>query len=170
MLELPAPDAADIHVDEIRLRVVSDATALKGESRVPEIGSSHARQTDIDRHGLHVQALASDSITMRPQEFIAPGRAVPADYADLGVGLTQLGREIVQQVENPGVVVADVAGTVVTQIPIQAIKRFGKIPAALAIDDIQAFPGMQMKELEAILRFGTSGVMDGCGSQQMTRE
>jgi hypothetical protein len=107
------PYAADIHVDKIRLRVVSDAAALKGESRIPEIGGPDTRQADIDRHGLHVQALASYARAMRAQEFIAPGRAVAADHVDFGVGLAELGGEIVQQVENPGVVMANVAGAVV---------------------------------------------------------
>lgn len=130
------PDAADIHMHKIGSCVVSNTAAVKRQRRIPQIGGFDSRQTDINRHGLHVQAVASDAGTMGPQEFVAPGRAIAADYVDLGVGFAQYGGEIVQQVENPGIVMADVSGTVVAQVAIEAIKCFGEVMAALAIDDV----------------------------------
>jgi hypothetical protein len=110
--------------------------------------------------------LASYSMTVRAQKLIAPGRAVPADDVDYGIGLAQLSGEIVQQVENPRVVVADVAGTVVAQVAIEAIERCGKVMAALAIDDVQAFAGVQVEELQPVFRRGGCWGYGGrCGRQ-----
>jgi len=71
----------------------------------------------------YVQALASYAVTMRTQELIAPGSAVSADDLDFGAGLAYFGGEIVQQVEDLGIVVADVARAVIAQVAIEAIER-----------------------------------------------
>ncbi len=136
--------------------VVSNTAALQGESGVPQVGGGDAGQADIDRHGLHVQALAGHHSAMRAQKRIAPGSPVAADHVDFGVGLAQLRGEIVEQVENPGIVVADIAGAVIAQLAVQAIERRGNVMAALAVDDIEAFAGMQVEELEPVRRRGGS--------------
>jgi len=119
---------------------------MERQSRIPDVGSADPGQTDINRHGLHVQAVASDSMTMRTQKLIAPGRAVPADHVDFGIGPAQLSGEIVQQIKNLGVVVADVPGTVIAQVAIKLIECAGNVMAAFAINDIQVFTGVQVKE------------------------
>jgi len=132
-------------MNKTRCRVVSNTTPVKGEGRIPKIGGPDTWQSDINRHGLHVQAVRSYSQTMRPQELVAPGRTIPADYVDFSVGPAQLSREIVQQIKDPGVIVVDVAGAVVAQVTIKLIERFGEVTVTLAIDNIQAFPGMQVE-------------------------
>jgi len=141
-------------MDKIRGGVVSDTAAVQGESGVPEIGGPDSGHANIDGHGLHVQTLASDSGGVRAQERIAPGRAVSADHVDFGIGFAQAGGEIVEQVEYSGIVVADVAGTVIPQIAVQAIERFGQVMAGFAINDIEAFAGVQVEEVEAVLGSG----------------
>ena len=109
-------------------------------------------------------------MTMRAQELIAPGRAVPADHVDFGVGPAQLSREIVQQIKNLGVVVADVAGTVIAQVAIKVIEGAGNVMVAFAINDIQVFTGVQVEQLQPVLRLSGDGGMSRCGSQKCTRQ
>jgi hypothetical protein len=119
---------------------------VERQSCIPDVGGADAWQTDVNRHGLHVQAVASYPVTMSPQKLIAPGRAVSAYHVDFGVGLAQLSVEIVQQIKNLGVVVADVAGTVITQVAIKLIECAGNVMVAFAINDIEVFAGVQVKK------------------------
>lgn len=141
---------------------------MQGQSRIPQIDCPHAGQADINHHGLHVQAVARDSMAMRAQELIAPGSAVPTDYVDFGVGPAYLGCQIVQKIKNPRIVMAYVAGTVVPQVTIEVSECFGNVLAVSAIDDIQALSRVHVEELQPIL--GTDGDRSGGMSGRAIRK
>jgi hypothetical protein len=124
---------------------------VEGQSRIPKIDCPNTCQADINRHGLHVQAVACDSMSMRTQELVAPSSAVPTDYVDFGVRPAYLNGEIMQKIKNPRIVMAYVAGTMVAQVAIKVSQCFGNVLVVSAIDDIQALSRVHVKELQPIL-------------------
>jgi hypothetical protein len=66
-----------------------------------------------------MQTVPGDTVTMRTQVLIAPRRTVATHDVDLGAWPSQLGSEIVEQIKDPGIVVAYVSGAMVTQVRIQ---------------------------------------------------
>jgi hypothetical protein len=54
-----------------------------------------------------------DAVPVRAEEFIAPRSAVTAYNVDLGVRATERGSQIMEQIEYPRIVLANIAGTVI---------------------------------------------------------
>ena len=80
-----------------------------------------------------------------------------------------MGGEIVQQIKNPRVVTSYFTGTVVPEEAIDVMECSGNVVVISAIDDVQAFPGVHVEELEPILASGgcrAHGRMNRCGSRK----
>ena len=124
---------------------------MEGQSRIPKIDGPHTWQADIDRHGLHMQAVACDSMTMRTQELVAPSSAVPTDDVDFGVRPAYLDGKIMEKIKKPRIVMAYVASMVVRQVTIEVSECFGNVLVVSAINDIEAFPSVHVEKLQPIL-------------------
>jgi hypothetical protein len=70
-----------------------------------------------------------------------------------------------QKIKNPRIVVAYVAGTVVPQVTIEVSECVGNVLIVFAINDIEAFPGVQVEELQPILGIGRGQ----CSDSRMNR-
>src|SRR6476659_3828153 len=81
--KLPAPDAAHIDMHKIRSYVVADTASMQRQGSIPQLCDRNPGYPNIDRHCLHVETVAGDSVSMSAEEFVAPGRSVPADYINL---------------------------------------------------------------------------------------
>src|SRR3954451_9506230 len=57
---LPVADAADVDMDEVGFRVVTNSASMKGESGVAQFRSWDARDTDVDGQRLHVETVLGD--------------------------------------------------------------------------------------------------------------
>ena len=82
-----------------------------------------------------MEAVNGDTVPMRAQEFVAPGRAVAADHIDLKIGIPQCGHQVVEQVEYAGIVFMNVARAVVPQITVQARQGFRIVAFPIAVSD-----------------------------------
>src|ERR1700692_2762538 len=82
--QLPAPNATNVHMHEIRLGVVSDAAAVQRQSGIADRGSLRTRKAYIDGLGLRVEALLCDARGVRAKILVAPRRPVSADHLNLG--------------------------------------------------------------------------------------
>ena len=60
----PTAHRSYIYVNKSRLRVVTDAAALHGESRIPHFGSRGAGNSDVDRLGFHVLAVQGHAVAV----------------------------------------------------------------------------------------------------------
>lgn len=80
------------------------------------------------------------------EEFVAPWRAIAADHIDFGARLAQNVGEVVEQVENLGIILVDIPGAVVAQKVIEPCERLRKIAVALTIDDVQLFARVRVKK------------------------
>jgi len=86
---------------------------MQAESRISELGSAHAGYANIDGHGLHVQTVLGHPMTVGPKIFITPRCAVTAHNIDFGIGAPEGNGQIVQKIEDAGIVVANIAGAMI---------------------------------------------------------
>ena len=86
---------------------------MQAECRIAKLSRGHARDANIDRHRLHVQAVLRHAVPVRAEEFVAPRSAVTAYHVDLGVRATKRRSQIMEQIEYPRIVLANIAGSVI---------------------------------------------------------
>ena len=154
--EGPFADRAYVDVDELADGVVAYAAGLQAEGDVPELAGGDAGDADVDGLGQGVLRVLGDAGVgaAGAEVFIAFRRAVAADDVDHSVGATETGEQVVEQVELAGVVVALVVGAVVAEEVVELVHRGGQVGVADAVDDVEAFAGVQVVELEAVLLAG----------------
>ena len=70
---LPAPDAAGVEMDELRLRVEPDAAGAQRERRIAEVGERHVGEADVDRAPLEVKAVRGDAAGLRCSNSLVAG-------------------------------------------------------------------------------------------------
>ena len=139
-------------MDKLGSGVIANSTIMKRESRIAKGRSRYAGNTNVDGHGLHVQAVEGNAVAMCPQIFIAPRRPVATDNVDLGIGPAQADNQIVQKIEHARVVVMDVAGAMISQEVVKAIQGLGQILTASAIYDVEVLAGVRVKKFEPRFR------------------
>ena len=110
---LPTPNSAYIHVNEIRVGVIPDSTRVEGQREIAELCGAGSGHANIDGHGLHVETVLGNAMTMAPQICVAPGSAVPANHVNLRSRATRSLHQRVEKVEQPRVIVAYFAGAVI---------------------------------------------------------
>jgi hypothetical protein len=80
-------DAADVDVDEVRVRIVAHAATTQGESRLTQLERVDAGHAQVDRFRLNVQAVPGNSGGVSAKRFVRRGSAVAADDVDLAAGM-----------------------------------------------------------------------------------
>jgi hypothetical protein len=149
---LPAANAAHVYVNKIRLRVIAHSTAAHRQRRIANLRAGNSWNANIDGLRFHVLAMLGNSVPMLPQVVIAPWRAVPADDIYFAVGMSQLGHQIVQQIEFLEVIILHVTGAVVTQKMVQLRDTVRKVLITNPIDHINMFARVQVIEPQPIGR------------------
>jgi hypothetical protein len=139
-------DAAHIHMNKIRVGVVSDSTIMQRQREIAEFRCPGSRQANVDRHSLHMQAMQRNPAAMDPQVFIAPGRTISADYIDLGPWATRGLEQLIKKIEHSRVVVAHFSRPVITEKMIEFGERGGDVGVTVSVHDIQLFTSVCMKE------------------------
>jgi len=154
--QLPTPNSAHVHVDEVGSTVVADPTAMQFNCGIAQLRSRHARYADINCFRLHVQAVSGDTGVYAPraQKLVGARSAVPAHDINLRVGNTQRAGQLVQQVEHTWIILTDVTRTVVPQVTIEPIEGFWEINVTTAIHDIESFIGMRVVEAQTVFANG----------------
>src|ERR1700674_332756 len=123
---------------------------MQRQRSIPQLCGRNARYSDVNGHRLHVDAIAGHAMPMRAEELVAPGRAVTADDINLKIAIPKRSSQVVQKVEYPGIVLANFAGAVVSQIATQACERFRIVAVAVAVDDVQSLPSMCVEKMQAV--------------------
>ncbi len=151
-------------MDKLGRSVIPDAAAMQAEGRIAKLGSGHTGDANIDRHGLHVEAVFGHAVPVAAQVFIAPGRAVAAYDIDFGIGMSQGHGQIMQKIEDARIIVVNIAGAVVAQIMIHSRQGVGIIGVPVAVDNIEPLPGVGVKKVQAIRSVGRRRcASQGCG-------
>src|ERR1035438_2849478 len=133
---LPVANPAHIDVDEIRTCVIAYSASMQGDCSVSQSRGGNAGDPDINCHRLHVEALSGHAVSVSAEELIAPGCAIATDNIDLEIRIAERGSQIVQQVEHPRIICANITGTVIPQIMVEPLKRFLIVSPAIAVDDV----------------------------------
>jgi hypothetical protein len=139
-------------MNEIRSRIISYAAAPESQGRVPKLQSRCTRKADIDRFREHMKTVLRHADRVRPEILVARRRSISADDVNLGVGAAHGSGGIRQNVENPRVVVMHLSGTVVAEEMVELRQSLGNVGIAVAIHDIQMFPGMRVVKPQVALR------------------
>lgn len=137
---------------------------MQGHCSVSQACRGNAGDPDINCHRLHVEAVKSHAVSVSAEVFIAPGSAIAADYIDFEIRIAERGSEIVQQIEYPRIVRAYIAGAMIAQIVVQAVKGFLIISMAIAVDDIEPLACMRMEKpqlVRAVRRSRAACLCDG---------
>ena len=113
---------------------------MQGDCSVSQSRGGNAGDPDINCHRLHVEALSGHAVSVSAEELIAPGCAIAADNIDLEIWIAERGSQIVQQVEHPRIICANIPGTVIPQIMVEPLKRFLIVSPAIAVDDVPCPP------------------------------
>ncbi len=141
-------------MDKIGSRVIPDAAAMQAEGGIAQLGGGHTRYANIDRHGLHVEAVLGDAVTVVAEVFVAPGRAVAAYDIDLGIGTSQSHGQVMEKIEYAWIVVVYITGAMVAQIMIHSRQGIGIIGVPMAVHDVEPLPGMGMEKVQSIRSVG----------------
>lgn len=96
-----------------------------------------------------------------PQEFVAPGRTVAADYGYLSIGLPRGGGKVCQKIKQLRIVMKLLAGAVVTQEVIQLGEGVVEISIATPVDDVDVLAGVSMDQAETAFHPGIRPRSDG---------
>jgi hypothetical protein len=147
---LPAANAAHVYVNKIRLRVIAHTTAAHRQRRIANFRAGNPGNANIDGLRFHVLAMLSNPVPVFPQVVVAPRGAVPADNIDFAVGVSQLGHQIVQQIEFLQVIILHVTRAVVTQKMVQLRDTVRKVLITNPIDHINMFASVQVIEPQPV--------------------
>jgi hypothetical protein len=119
---------------------------MQGKRGISQDRSLNARNSNINRHRLHVQTATSDPVSVCPQKLITPRRAVSTDNIHLGIWLAEFRRQVVDQVEDTGIIMMDITGPVIAQIVIELLERFRDVLITPTVHDIDSITRMGMVE------------------------
>ena len=149
---LPAADAPDVHMDEIRLWIVTHAARFKREGRLPEVGERAARDPDVDGLAGHVQAARSNPYSALTQIIVCLFRAVSRNNVER-LAAPNLFGEAVEKVKQPDIDLPDVARPVISKNMIDLLESRGEQLPRTAVCFGQGFPGVSIVKGEPF-RFG----------------
>jgi len=138
----------------MRSRIITDASAMQGESGIAKLGRRNTGNANINCHGLHVKTVLGDPVPVTAKVLIAPRGSIPADDINLGIGSSHSKRQIMKQIENPGIVYADVAGAVVAQVVVQFCQGPRIVIVSMAVHDIEALTSVGVKEVQTVAADG----------------
>src|SRR5271166_3988914 len=90
----------------------------------------------------------------RAQKFVAPGGTVAANHVDLTTGIAERRGQVVEKIEEARIEMMHISGTVVAQIMVELVQRFGDVLITATIDDIQPLACVSVIEAETVLVCG----------------
>ena len=105
---------------------------------------------NVDGHALHMETVASDTVSMSAEEFVAPRRAIATEDVDLKIRIPECGSQVVEQVEHSRVVLVNCTGPVVAQIAVEANVGILIVSFAIAVDDVEALSRMCVEQPQAV--------------------
>lgn len=112
-VQTPLADAPNIHVEEIGLRIISDAAAVQSERNLAQPGRFYSGDADVDRFGLHVQAVLCHSDRVGTKIIVAPGGTVTADDVNFRARMSDRRLQIRQEIVQLRIEMANVARSMV---------------------------------------------------------
>ena len=86
---------------------------MQRKGGIPHSCGRNAGNPNVDGHGSHVETVASDTVSMSAEEFVAPRCAIATEDVDLKVRISECDGQVVQQIEHSRVVLGNCAGPVV---------------------------------------------------------
>ncbi len=124
----PVPDPSDIHVDEVRIRVVADPTGAERLGGVAQGWQRPPRDPDVDGHARDVKAGGGDTAGGRREHGIGGRRAVAGDDLEGLAGIQSI-MEVVQQGQEPPIDRVHRVGAMVAKEPVDLAQALAHVAA-----------------------------------------
>src|SRR5215472_8028412 len=144
----PATEPAGIDMDEIRPRIIPDATLGHVEGYAVHLAQRPPGNPDVDRHALHMERAGGDAVAVAREHGVGLGRSIPRNHLN-GCSRMQSCAQRREQIEQLAV---DRIDLTVAEIPEQDIDRMqctGLVFAVDPVDRVEALPGVEILERQA---------------------
>ena len=126
------------------MRIVADASATQSEGRLAQLERVDSRHAQVDRFRLNVQAVLGDSGGVRAERLVRRGRAVAAHDVDLSAGMPDRRREIVENIVEPRIKVANIAGPMIAQEIIELGERARNVLVSAPVSNFHPLTGVRV--------------------------
>lgn len=150
--EGPLPDRSHVHMNELTLWIVADATRSKRERRVSHEHSGDTGYTDVDRPSLDMLGVfCSVRRSAFAQHIVGLLRPVAGEDVDCAVWFTKLRKHGVEHIERTRIVPVYLLVVAVSQEVAELVDGFGDVDIAYAVDHIDHFVRVGMREFHLVL-------------------
>ena len=136
-------DAAGIDVDEIGLRIVTDAAELEGEGDALENRKLAIGDVDISGASKDVHAMAGDAFGAGGQHRIGGGSTIAGNQVE-GLRTIEILMDGVKEVEQARVDGFDLVGAEVAEEIVDFLQGTRDVLAVFEIDRTDAFAGVKV--------------------------
>jgi hypothetical protein len=149
---LPMPYASHVDMHEVGTAIVTNSSAAQAKGGIAQLRSRNPWQANVDRFGLHVQAVESHAAmrTAGAQEFVAPGSTVSADHVDLAAGIAKGRGQIVEKVEQVRIEMPHASRAVIPQKMIELVQRIRNVSITATVNNVKPLAGVGVIETQPI--------------------
>jgi len=126
------------------VRIVTHAAASQSQSSLAQFERVDAGHPQIDGFRLNVKAILCDSRGVSTERFVRRRSAVAADDVDLATGMSDRGREIVKDIVQTRIEMANVACPMIAEEIIELGERTWKVPLTMAVNNIDPLSGVRV--------------------------
>jgi hypothetical protein len=155
---LPGPNPADVDVDEIGFRVISDPAGIETKGRLAQVGQAAAGKPDVHRLPDEVKTIRRHPAASAPEPGVRFWRAVPRDHVKRLTVADPYGQAM-EKVEEADVDLPDGSRDVIPKDMIDLGQRLRAVVSGFPIARRKPFPRMGMKERQ--VAFQAQNVQDG---------
>ena len=155
-VETPLPNAADVQMDEVRVRIVAHTAASQSESSLAQFERVDAGHPQVNSFRLNVKAVPCNSRGMSSERLVSRRGAVAADDVDLAAWTADRRGEIREDIVQAWINMTNIAGPMIAQEKIELAERFRNVCVAPAVNDVNPLSGVgvvkQKEMIVAIMR------------------
>jgi hypothetical protein len=150
---LPGAYATSIEVDEIGLRVITNATGTQRECGALKVAQLMAGKPDIDRLAVGMQTFLGDAVALAPQHGIRSRGSISGNHMKLGAS-TSYDLQVVQGIEQPVFDGVYLATAMIAQQPVHQCDFSFHVLAIGPVGGLCSLSGVRVVEGEHSLARG----------------
>src|ERR1700758_3126904 len=135
-------------MDERRAGVETYASTAQCQCRIAQRQRIDPRNANINGVSLHVLAVLRHPGRTGAKELIAPRGPIPTDDLDLRARMPDRRSHVGKNVEHSGIIVLDVACTMIAQEMVQLFFSFRKVDISATVHNVNVFACMSVIKAE----------------------
>ncbi len=135
-------------MDEVGATIIADTAAPERDRRVSDVTCRKVGEAHIDGLPGKVQAVFCDAAGGLPEHLIRARRAITAEDLEAGVGIAEVGLDVVKQVEQLRIHRDLVPGPKVSEEVIDLLQGAALVAVSEPIGHRETLVGMQVVEFQ----------------------